>query len=182
MYQVQVRVLSQLSPLQRLSGDEFNFSFLHTVASLFSELKKAYTVGLGGARWSEEVHPKYWYYLGLGPHKHSFGVDKSDPNSGPLDALVLKVQEPMSSELLNHDQYAQVLLKRSMSVNWLSRLLQPLVDCFQQKIDANSDTVECNNNGMGDENARSREEVYSDATEDDELMNVLSAKPLSFDI
>jgi hypothetical protein len=100
-----------------------------------------------------------------------------------VDALVLKIQEPMSSELLNHVQYAEVLLKRSMSVNWLSTLLRPLVDCFQQKIDTNSDTVEGNiNNGMGDENARSREEVYSDATEDDELMNVLSVKPLSFDI
>jgi hypothetical protein len=161
--------------------------FLHTVTSLFQELKKAYTVGFLGARWSEEVHPKYWNYHSLGPQGHNFRIDKSNPDASPLDAMMLEVREPTSFELLNDTEYAEVLLKRSMSVRWLVAILRPLVACFQHKFytgytDLDMITESDNNDRVRADNVGSEEGAYSDATEDD-LNNVLGGdEPLVFDI
>ncbi|KAL7487421.1 hypothetical protein ACHAW6_013022 [Cyclotella cf. meneghiniana] len=103
-----------------------------SVAALFSELKTALTVGFVQKKWSDEVHPKYWGFLGMGPSGYSFKVNRKTVADFPLDMLLLLIKDSVSSQHLCDVDYAKQLLTRSTSVRWLLGMLQPLAQHFDK--------------------------------------------------
>lgn len=103
------------------------------VTSLFKALKEALTVGVTGVgKWCDNVHPKYWNFLSLGPLGHDFIVDKSNQECS-IDSLQLRIREPKRFELLTGKEYAHELMKRSISVRWLVAMLTPIAGSFENR-------------------------------------------------
>lgn len=90
-------------------------------------------MGFVQKKWSDEVHPKYWGFLGMGPSGYSFKVNRNTDADVPLDMLLLLIKESVSSQHLCDIDYAKQLLKRSTSVRWLIGMLQPLAQHFDKK-------------------------------------------------
>lgn len=90
-------------------------------------------VGFLQKKWSDEIHPKYWGFLGIGPSGYTFKVNRNSDADSPLDMLLLLLQESISSKHLCETDYTETLLKGSMSARWLLLMLQPLARHFEHK-------------------------------------------------
>ncbi|KAL3787637.1 hypothetical protein HJC23_011785 [Cyclotella cryptica] len=84
-------------------------------------------------KWSDEVHPKYWGFLGMGPSRYTFKVNRNTDADSLMDMLQLFIKESVSSKHLCDIDYAEQLLKESMSVRFLVGMLQPLGQHFEKK-------------------------------------------------
>ncbi|KAL3783164.1 hypothetical protein HJC23_001514 [Cyclotella cryptica] len=104
-----------------------------SVTALFEVLKTALTVGFVQKKWSDEVHPKYWGFLGMGPSRYTFKVNRNTDADSLMDMLQLFIKESVSSKHLCDIDYAEQLLKESMSVRFLVGMLQPLGQHFEKK-------------------------------------------------
>jgi hypothetical protein len=161
-----------------------------TVTDLFNQLKTAFTVGFGGIKWSDNVHPKYWEFLSLGPFGHNFKTNSDPQSDGGFDSMILEIREPMGFELLCDKEYAMAIMKRSMSVRWLVAMLKPLLNYFGNKqyigYTGLRALVQVNNvnHELQDNSNDTRVKVDGEESTDEEKFpdDFIDYKPLHFDL
>jgi hypothetical protein len=102
---------------------------LTTVTDLFDSLRDALCAGPWNKLWRDEIHPKYWSFLGLGPNGYGLKLEKREFDY----TFSLRLRSPNSADLLSAFDYSNYLLETSPSVPLLIMILSPMKGLFGDK-------------------------------------------------
>jgi len=102
-------------------------SSLFKVSSLFENLRKAYLVSTENKMWRDELHPRFWNFLGLGPDRYKF-KHLQEFEFGDTRAISLELLDPNSNAFFSDYEYAWHLLGNTFSIPQVLYLMEPLQD------------------------------------------------------
>ncbi len=102
------------------------------MSDLYDSLRSALFAGPFNKLWRDEVHPKYWVFLGLYAHGYDLKLEKKEFD---YKAFLLRLRSPSSSNLLTAVDYSNYLMALAPSVPLLTTLLLPMKSLFGPRFD-----------------------------------------------
>lgn len=118
----------ELNPLF-LQSHDLGYCF-EKVSNLYDSLRSALFAGPFDKLWRNEVHPKYWNFLGLCALGYDLKLAKKEFD---YNAFLLRLRSPTSSYLLTAVDYSNYLMALAPSVPLLTTLLLPIKSLFSSK-------------------------------------------------
>ncbi len=100
------------------------------MSNLYDSLRIALLAGPFDKLWRNEVHPKYWIFLGLCTLGYDLKLEKKEFD---YNAFLLRLRSPGSSNLLTAFDYSNYLMASSPSVALFTTLLLPMKSLFNSK-------------------------------------------------
>jgi hypothetical protein len=82
--------------------------------------------------WRNELHPRYWPFLGFGPGRYKF-KHCQEYAFGDTRAYGLELLDPNSKQFFSDYEYAWHLLGNTFSIPQVLYLMEPLQDLFQEQ-------------------------------------------------